>query len=209
MHYLKLCFLIDSIATVDKQNMLLSALKGGITAVQLRNKSEDLNVIYNQAIEFKKLLAPFNVPLIINDYLEIAKETDADGLHLGQTDIDFIKARKILGDNKIIGLSIESLDNLKDANNYKDISYIAASSVFKSTSKKNIKTIWEIEGLRKIVKLSHHKVIAIGGINENNIKEVLATGVSGVAVISAISKAQNPMQTASKLLNEIKNAKLN
>lgn len=206
MHPLRLCFLIDSIKSQKKLETLLSAIKGGITSVQFRNKYYDSESLYLEALELKKILKPYKIPLIINDNVQVAKEVNAEGIHLGQSDTDVATARKILGENKIIGLSIESFEELDIANNIQELSYVAASAVFESISKTNLKTIWGIEGLKKIVKISAHPVVAIGGINEHNIKDVMTTKVAGVAVISAIENSPNPEITSRTIINEIEYA---
>lgn len=184
---------------------LLKALKGGITSVQLRDKTNDLKEFQTIALQFKSLLRPFNIPLILNDHVEIAKEIDAEGVHIGQSDMPSKEARKILGPSKIIGLSVETLSEIEIANEQSDIDYIAASAVFPTQNKLDCKTYWGMEGLRKVVELSRHPVMAIGGINLSNIGAVIESGACGAAVIGAIHDHE-PEKAAANMIGEIENA---
>lgn len=171
----------------------------GVTAVQLREKKAPFSFLIEFGTRLQEMLTPLNIPLIINDNIMLAKALAAAGVHLGQTDGTPENARILLGKQSIIGLSIETLSELTLANQEKNISYVAASSVFPTRNKKNLKTIWELEGLKRLVTLSTHPVIAIGGINESNIIDVLSTGVSGIAVIGAIHDAVNPQEATRNL----------
>jgi thiamine-phosphate pyrophosphorylase len=171
------------------------AIKGGVTMVQLREKGSDHKEIKNRAIALANFLKPLNIPLIINDHLDIALKVDADGMHLGNSDLPVTLAREKLGKDKIIGVSIESMEDLKRANNL-PVNYVAASAIFPSITKLNCKTFWGLDGLKKIVDNSLHPVIAIGGIGPEHIKEIMNTGAKGVAVISAIHDSEDPFQSA-------------
>ncbi|WP_218938888.1 thiamine phosphate synthase [Wolbachia endosymbiont of Ctenocephalides felis wCfeT] len=178
--------------------------EGGITSLQLRDKHASMEFLFEFGCKLKSVLAPFNIPLIINDNVELAYKIDADGVHLGQSDGNPKKARKLLGINKIIGLSIESLDKLERVNNLDiEITYIAASAVFATKTKSNIKTVWGIDGLKKVVALSKYPVVAIGGINKKNAAQVINAGASGIAVVSAIHEASNPQKEVQQLCNII------
>ena len=181
------------------EKLIRQAIAGGVSMIQLREKSKNLNELKEIGCALKNILAPLKIPLMINGHIELAKAINADGVHLGQSDCLSDIARKILGKNKIIGLSIETLEELLIANSLGCIDYVAASSIFESKSKADCKTIWGLSGLKKIVALSKHCVMAIGGINENNIHDVIKTGVTSVAVISAIHDANNPKNTAKNL----------
>jgi len=203
--HLKLCLVTNTQTTPFflYKKFILQAIEGGITSVQLREKSKNLTQIRDIALELKGILSHYKIPLIINDYIEIAKEIDADGIHLGQSDLAPSDARQLLGPNKIIGLSIESFEELEIANQLTCIDYIAASAVFPSKNKSNCKTIWELSGLQKITQKSKHPVIAIGGINDCNIQHVIESGACGVAVIDAIHCHHNPKEAASHLIKKI------
>lgn len=177
--------------------------KSGITHLQLRQKNWSASSLLSLGRELQDLLQPYSVPLIINDNLHLAIKLDADGLHLGQKDGDPDTARAILGTDKIIGISIENNTQLEQANLLRSINYVAASAVFPSKSKSNIEHIWGLDGLAKFCQMSYHPVIAIGGINLSNIAQVGAIPISGVAVISAIHEADNPMQYIQELNQQL------
>lgn len=179
------------------------AIKGGVTSIQLRNKTQPLGMIRDTAIALLSLLRPLHIPLMINDNVALAKEIDADGVHLGQTDLSPLEARQILGPDKIIGLSIETFEQLEQVNQLNCIDYIAASAIFPSKTKLNCKTIWGLAGLKTIAQQSKHPVIAIGGMSISNIRDVMAHGANGAAVISAIHDHAQPELAASELIKEI------
>jgi len=193
--FLKLCLVTQG---MDK-HFLQQAVAGGVTLVQLRLKNKKPDDFYHAACAIKAILDPLHVPLIINDNAVLAKEIDAAGVHLGQSDMPPEEARELLGPGKIIGWSIETLEQLDQANALSCIDYVAASAVFPSQTKTDCKTIWGIDGLKKIVELSHHPVVAIGGIHVHNAADVMATGVAGIAVVSAIHDALDPKEAAEKL----------
>jgi thiamine-phosphate pyrophosphorylase len=150
------------------------------------------------------LLRPFSIPLIINDDALFAKEIGADGVHLGQEDGAPTLARKLLGEGKMIGQSIESWEELEHANQCDALDYVAASAVFPTKNKSNVKNIWGIEGLTALAQASCHPLIAIGGINRSNIMLVKIAGAAGVAVIGALHEAQEPTAMAKQLLSIMK-----
>lgn len=184
---------------------ILKAIQGGVTSVQLREKTKNVFEFQQLALQLKSTLRPFNIPLFINDHVEIAKDIDAEGVHIGQSDLSPYEARKILGPAKIIGWSIETLEELEIANQLTCIDYIAASAVFPSKTKPDCKTIWGIDGLRKITQLSKHPVMAIGGINLSNIEMIINNGACGAAVIGAIHN-HDPRKSAADLIAEIDHA---
>lgn len=161
--------------------------RSGITSVQLREKNASLDFIISFGFQLKALLETYGLPLIVNDSLEAALKIDAHGLHLGQTDGDPVLARKELGNKKIIGVSVTSLAEARDANNL-PINYIGVGPVFNTTSKADAKPALGIDMLKKIISISNHPVIAIGGIDEENVELVASCGVQGIAVIHAIHK---------------------
>lgn len=178
------------------------ALKGGVTMVQLREKKATTRRFLQEVMDVKKILQPYNIPLIVNDRVDIALATDADGVHLGQSDMPWQMARKILGPEKIIGLSIESIKQLEEANSA-DIDYIGISPVFTTPTKKELEKGLGIPGTREIASQSRHPAVAIGGINIENVKDVMATGVDGISVVSAICSASDPEASARDLLERI------
>lgn len=184
-------------------NFILESIKGGVTIVQLREKETSAQEIMLIGKKLLLLLKPLRIPLIINDRVDVAHAIGADGVHLGQSDLPPSEARAILGKEAIIGLSVESLSQAKAAAE-EDIDYIAASPLFHTTTKSNYSEPWGLNGLKQLCAISPHPVIAIGGIHENNVKEIMACGAKGVAVVSAIFNAPCPKTAALKLINSIK-----
>lgn len=202
---LKLCLVThpDFLSLDNYEHVIWHAIQGGVTSVQLRNKKGEPSQMHELAMTLLGFLRPLHVPLIINDDVDFAKTVGADGVHLGQSDRSPVAARQILGNDKIIGLSIETMDQLELANRLTCIDYIAASAVFSSQTKTDCKTIWGLDGLKKISKMSKHPVVAIGGITIGNVGDVMNAGACGVAVVSAIHENADPEKAARQLIREI------
>jgi thiamine-phosphate pyrophosphorylase len=175
--------------------------KSGITAVQLREKSLEFNDLLVFGQQLQSVLKPYSIPLIVNDNIELAYQLDAEGVHLGQSDGDVLNARKKLGKNKIIGLTIDNPAQLQVANKL-PIDYVGVGAIFPTNNKSNVATIWGCEGLEKIAPISKHPIIAIGGIDETNAVFVIKAGAHGIAAISAFHDAQDPI-LATKILRNI------
>jgi thiamine-phosphate pyrophosphorylase len=193
--------LTNCISATDKYLYFIDeCVAAGVSHVQLRQKNWQFQELLAFGKELKTILTRYKVPLIINDNLKLAVELDADGLHLGQADGLVTTARKVLGKHKIIGLSIESIEELKIANRLTAPSYVAASAVFPSQTKHNLKKIWGLTGLQQFCKISKHPVVAIGGISCKNVNQVAATGVSAIAIIDAIHSASDPKSYTQELI---------
>jgi thiamine-phosphate pyrophosphorylase len=164
--------------------MTLKVLIAGVKWVQYRDKEKSRREIYEEAIRLRKLTKDFNAVLIVNDYADIALAVDADGVHLGQDDLPIEEARKIMGRDKIIGISTHSLERAIDAEK-EGADYIGFGPVFRTTTK-DAGMPKGTDMLQKIKKHVQIPVVAIGGINIENIRLVLDTGVDAVAVASAI-----------------------
>lgn len=178
------------------------ALKGGASIIQLREKSCNTLSFYNRALKAKALCDGYRVPLIINDRVDIALAADADGVHIGQTDMPYNKARELLGANKIIGLSVSNKEQAIEAENLK-VDYIGISPIFNTATKKlDLAPSLGIEGLKMIRPLFSKPIVCIGGIHQKNVADIIKNGANGVAVISAISKAKYP-EKETKNLKEI------
>lgn len=160
------------------------ALKGGATFIQLREKTLDTDSFRKEAAEIKELCARYHVPFVINDNVEIAKEIDADGVHVGQSDMEAGNVRKILGDDKIIGVSAQTVEQALLAQNH-GADYLGVGAVFKTGSKDDADDVSHDE-LQKICEAVDIPVIAIGGISSKNVTELKGRGIVGIAVISAI-----------------------
>ncbi len=166
-----------------------AALKGGITCLQLREKTLDYDSFLSEAIEMKKLCHKYGVPLIINDNVEIALKSDADGIHAGQSDMSAEKIRKIVGSNKIIGISASTAEMAVKAE--KDgADYIGTGAVFTTSTKQNTVPV-SFDELKRICSSVSIPVTAIGGITKNNISLLSGSGVDGIAVVSAIFAAED------------------
>lgn len=186
--------------------MVEEAVKGGVTVVQLREKNLSSRKFYELAKSLMSILKPMNIPLIINDRLDIALAVDADGLHIGQSDLPYHIARKLLGKDIIIGLSVETIEQAREANRL-DVDYIGLSPVFSTNTKRDINTPLGLSGVKEIASFTKHKTVGIGGINNANAKSVIASGAHGVAVVSAIVSHDNPRKAASELKTIIDSAK--
>jgi len=192
------------------ETVVEEAVKGGVTMVQLREKDASTQDFYNMAMRLKSILKPCNVPLIINDRLDIALACDAEGLHIGQKDMPYTVARKLLGKDKIIGLSVESVEDAIEANNL-DVDYIGISPVFSTLTKTDTATALGLEGIREITRISGHPGVGIGGINQTNAQDIIQAGANGISVVSAIMSAPDPRQSARQLkeiVNRSKNTRL-
>lgn len=198
---------------IREDNLFLSiieaALKGGANSIQLREKSGSTLSFFNRAVKVKKLCRHYNIPLIINDRLDIALAVNAEGLHIGQKDIPYTIARKVLGKNKIIGLSVSNINEAIEANKT-DVDYIGLSPVFSTTTKtSDLATPLGVEGVIRIKKITKKPIICIGGINANNISDLILNGADGIAVVSSISKAEDPELETKNLIQIICKTGLN
>lgn len=182
------------------------AVKGGVTVVQLREKDCSSREFYELAVSLKKLLRPYHVPLLINDRLDIALAADADGLHLGQSDLPCDVARRLLGADKIMGLSVENLRQAREANEM-DLDYIAISPVYATPTKTDTGNPLGLEGVKAIASVSKYPAVGIGGMNRDTATEVIKNGASGIAVVSAIVSATDPRLASAELRKIVQQAK--
>lgn len=187
----------------DIEEIVREAVEGGVTMVQLREKECPTGEFVALAKRLKALLAPLGVPLIINDRVDVALAVDADGVHIGQSDMPYEVARRLLGKEKTIGLSVENFSDLEVANTL-DVDYVGISPVYGTPTKSDTAEPFGLEGLRRAVEMSVHPTVAIGGMNAQTIGEVIAAGADGVAVVSAICSAPSPRKATEELLGVIK-----
>lgn len=189
---------------VLKNNNLLDALsaslKAGLDMVQFRDKEASDKDFFKTGLKIKGLLKN-KALFIINDRVHMALALDADGVHLGPMDMPLEIARKILGKKKIIGFSASSLKEALEAQK-QALDYIAIGAIFQTPVKPNYK-IAGLKILRQVTKKIKIPIVAIGGINETNIKDVAATGVKRIAIVRAVLKAENPYLATRKLLERI------
>jgi thiamine-phosphate pyrophosphorylase len=163
---------------------LEEAIKGGVTLVQLREKDLGSLEFYNIALKVKGITDKFNIPLIINDRLDIALAIDAAGVHIGQMDIPTAIARKLIGPDKILGVSAATIEEAKIAER-DGADCIGVGAMFPTATKQDARAV-SLELLKEIKESVTIPVVAIGGINENNIQQLKSANIDGVAIVSAI-----------------------
>ena len=181
----------DLVQTIEQ------AIQGGVTMVQVREKNLSTLEFFQVALAIKDITTKYRVPFIVNDRADIALAVDADGLHIGQSDLPLIVARKILGPTKIIGVSASTLEEALLAE--KDgADYLGVGAIFPTMTKDDADSV-SLAQLKTIKNNVSIPLVAIGGINENNIKKVMETGIDGAAVVSAIVACPEPCMAAQKL----------
>ncbi len=171
----------------------------GVKVLQLREKNKETREFYQIAKKTKAICQQYQCKLIINDRVDIALSIDADGVHVGQSDMPYGVVRKLLGKHKIIGLSLDSMEDLCPIGSL-DLDYIAVSGVFRSSTKNIDSHIWGVDGLRQVSRSIKcgHPIIAIGGINEYNISQISGL-CDGFAVVGSICQALDPVSQINKL----------
>lgn len=180
------------------------ALLGGATIVQIREKELDEKLFLKEAKELKLLCDKYKVPMIVNDNVDIAKVVDASGVHIGQSDAEIKEARAKLGVNKIIGVSVRTVNEALKAEK-SGADYLGVGAVFSTTTKKDAKDV-NLNVLKEICQSVKIPVVAIGGITKDNLLELKASGIVGVAVISAIfarKDIKKSTENLKKILEEV------
>ena len=183
------------------EEVVLQAVRGGVSVVQLREKQASTRFFVAEAQRIKDLLASYNVPLLINDRVDVALAIGADGVHIGQNDIPYPLARQLLGQKAIIGLSVETQEQVQQAEAY-DVDYLGVSPIFETPTKTDTTGSWGLAGLAWVRKVSRHPLVAIGGLNAANAASVIRAGADSIAVVSAICSAPEP-QAAAAALNQV------
>lgn len=177
------------------------AIKGGVDIIQLREKNCSTEQFKAKAIRLKELTNKYNIPLLINDNIEVAMHIDAEGIHVGNSDIPPSKIAEIWP-NKMIGYSIEYLQQFEqEAINFAH--HLGISPVFFTSTKKDTVVEWGIQGVKQIRELTNKPLIGIGNMNLSNISDVLQAGANSVAVVSAICSSKDPYKEASLLKSKI------
>lgn len=196
---LSLYLVTDKSDDVEKfLNTIEEAIKGGTTVVQIREKTAETLDFYNLALKVKDITTKYNVPLIINDRVDVALAIDADGVHVGQSDMPCAVTRRLIGKNKILGVSAATIEEAKKAQN-DGADYIGTGAVFPTQTKDDAPSVTKQE-LKEIVESIDIPVVAIGGINLENAHELTDTGISGLSVVSAIMSSDNPKKSSEELL---------
>lgn len=176
-------------------DVVLAAVQGGVTCVQLREKDLCSRDFVALALVVKDLLAPMGVPLVINDRIDVALACGAQGVHLGQSDMPIELARQMLPPEVFIGLSVESLNDVTHAAG-QPVDYLGVSPIYATPTKTDTAAPWGLAGLRQVRAMTALPLVAIGGVHLSNAAEVLLAGADGLAVVSAICSAQDPNAAA-------------
>ena len=207
--YYQLCLVTDSALANGRSlgGIVAAAVKGGVTLVQLREKTASTRAFIEQARVLKRLLAPLRVPLLINDRIDVALAAGADGAHVGQQDMPVALARQLLGPAAIIGLSITELGQVHD----RDVEladYLGVGPIFAQSTKLDATPPLGLDGLAEVRRASSKPIVAIGGVSAANADAVRSAGADGIAVVSAIMGADDPRAAAAALVSAPKAGRL-
>lgn len=189
----------DQMGGRDIRWVVESALRGGVTAVQVREKNCGTREFIAVARKLQPVLAAHGVPLIINDRVDVALAVGAGGVHLGQSDMDYATARRLMGPEPLIGISAETLEQALTAEG----DYLGVGPIFSTATKPDAAPAWELATLRRLRPQSKQRLVAIGGIGLTNARSVMEAGADGIAVVSAICAAADPERAARELLRAI------
>ena len=205
---LELYVIIDRKMIRGKSSLRVAreAIEGGATAIQLREKDMASRDLYNLALSFQKLAKERRVLFIVDDRVDIAKTCDADGVHLGSEDLPVKIARKLLGENKIIGATVRDLSQALKAQR-EGVDYLSLGPVFSTKTKRDLPPSRGLKAIIRIKKKIKIPLIVIGGINKNNVASVIRAGADGVAIVSAVIRAENVREATRELLSRIREAK--
>ena len=205
MESLKLYLITDSeiLKGRDFYKCIEEALKGGVTMLQLREKNASGKEFLEKAIKLRELTKKYNVKFIINDRVDIAMLCDADGVHVGQSDIGAKEVRKLIGEDKIIGVSARTVEEAMKAKE-DGADYLGVGDMFGTTTKLDAKSV-SIDTLKAIKLESKMPIVAIGGLKLTNINKLKETNIDGYAVISAILNKKDIKLECEKWINYIEN----
>ena len=195
-----LLYAVTDQAWTGKQTLMEQvedALKGGVTCIQLREKNLDKENFLKEAIEMKALCNQYNVPFIVNDEVEIAIKCGADGIHVGQKDMEAGNVRAIVGENMMIGVSVQTVEQAVAAEKA-GADYLGVGAVFNTSTKPDACEV-SFDALKKICESVSIPVVAIGGITKSNMMQLKGMGVDGVALVSAIFAAEDIEQECREL----------
>lgn len=200
-------FVSQKTASLSHLDTIRLALEGGCRWVQLRMKDESQEQIVSTAIKVRELCDQYAATFIIDDHVELVEQCHADGVHLGQHDMPVSEARKILGNEKIIGGTANDLATIKK--HYDDgADYVGLGPFRFTTTKKNLSPILGLDGVKAIGEGMknggwHIPIVVIGGINANDIADIMPCNMDGIAISGIVANADNPVNEMKKLLNEI------
>ena len=204
----KLYFITDSTNYSEEEFLFRveEALKGGATLLQLREKEKTTREYIELAKKVHSITKKYNVPLIIDDRVDVALGVDAEGVHVGQSDMPVQLARKLMGNDKIVGATTKTVLQAKEAYN-QGADYLGVGAIYPTTTK--VKTIiTSTDTLKDICNSVPIPVNAIGGLNKDNIDVLKGISISGICVVSAIMKAENPQKATAQLIQRAKELEL-
>lgn len=187
----------------DFYECIEESLKGGATFLQLREKSLSSRDFYERALKLKQLAKKYNVPFVINDRIDIALAVDADGVHLGQSDMHIDIAKRIIGEDKIIGISAKNMNEALEAQE-KGADYIGVGAIFGTVTKEDHDNV-SIEQLKHLANTIKIPTLAIGGVKAENVKQLKNTNIDGICVISDIFSNENCKQRTEDIIKEYRN----
>ena len=187
------------------ESVALAAVEGGATFLQLRNKVAPEEVVEEQALRIMEVLADFYVSFVIDDHVDLAARLDADGVHVGQEDMDYRAAREIIGEGKILGLTAFTPEHYEEIDPAL-VDYVGTGPVF-STLTKPDKRVLGVDGFAKLVAKAPVPVVGIGGITPENAGAVIKAGADGVAMIRAVVGAENPGLAAMEFVQAVEEAR--
>jgi len=207
--YYQLCLVTDSALANGRSlaGIVAAAVNGGVTLVQLREKTASTRAFIEQARVLKRLLAPLRVPLLINDRIDVALAAGANGAHVGQQDMPVALVRQLLGPAAIIGLSITELGQVRD----RDVEladYVGVGPIFAQSTKLDATPPLGLAGLVEVRRATGKPIVAIGGVSAANADAVRSAGADGIAVVSAIMGADDPRAAAAALVSAPKAGRL-
>jgi thiamine-phosphate pyrophosphorylase len=205
-------YLTQDLSHYTHDGQVRIACEAGVKWIQLRVKNKSFDDWLKIGKSARQITNEFNVTLIINDNVNIAKEINADGVHLGQEDTSWRDARKILGEGKIIGYSTHSLEDLIAARNF-NVDYFGLGPYRFTTTKENLHDVLALDKMKQIIQQAQvagiiKPIIAIGGIQMNDAEELLRAGANGIAVSSAINLSQDPARAAKEFLGQLQTLNL-
>ena len=200
---LTLYFVTDSTNNTDENflKIVAQACEGGVTLVQLREKEKSGQEYLSLAKKVKQITDHYNIPLIIDDRVDIAMAINAAGVHVGQSDIPVGVARKLMGENKIIGATTKTIAQAKKAAE-EGADYLGVGAIYPTTTKV-VTVITEVSTLNEIATHVKLPIVAIGGLNSSNIDVLYNSSAAGIAVVSAVMKSQDPHSTVKLLKTQV------
>lgn len=181
------------------EEQIEEALKGGATFLQLREKDLSLSQFLDQAQKVKEITDKYNIPFVINDNVEVAIKSNADGVHIGQGDMNAREVRFLIGDKKILGVSANTVETARLAEE-QGADYIGVGAVFKTSTKEDVDIV-SMDTIKNICKAVSIPVVAIGGINEVTVIDLKNSGIDGICCISAIFAKKNILEATKNLYN--------